>query len=62
MEKRTTIYLDEDDIEAISMIQAEYKARGVDKLTASAAIRLALREMSQRLRQAARRRSNEGQR
>jgi hypothetical protein len=62
MEKRTTIYLDEDDIEAISVIQAEYKTRGVEKLTASAAIRLALREMSQRLRQAARRRSNEGQR
>jgi hypothetical protein len=56
MQKRTTMYLDEDDLEAIQTIQAEYKTRGVDKLTASAAIRLALREMSQRLKQAARRR------
>ena len=57
MEKRTTIYLDDDDLEAIRVIQAEYKSRGVDKLTASAAIRMALREMSQKLTQAARRRS-----
>ena len=59
MEKRTTIYLDDEDLEAIRVIQAEYKTRGVDKLTASAAIRLALREMSQKLTQATRRRKNE---
>jgi hypothetical protein len=60
MEKRTTIYLDDEDQEAIRAIQDEYKARGVDRLTASAAIRLALRETSRRLKQAARRRRSEG--
>ena len=54
MERRTTIYLDEQDQEAIRTIQADHEARGI-KLTASAAIRLALRETSQRLKRAARR-------
>ncbi len=51
MEKRTTIYLDDDDREAIDVMKEEYKSRGVT-LTASAAIRLALREASQRIKQA----------
>jgi len=58
MEKRTTIYLDVADQEAIQVIQDDHETRGI-KLTASAAIRLALRETSQRTKQAARRRRNE---
>jgi len=54
MERRTTIYLDDQDLEAIRVIQEDHEARGI-KLTASAAIRLALRETSQRLKRAARR-------
>jgi len=50
MEKRTTIYLDEADHEAIKVIQDDHTSRGI-KLTASAAIRLALRETSQRIKQ-----------
>jgi hypothetical protein len=59
MEKRTTIYLDEADQEAIQAIQDDYEARGI-KLTASAVIRMALRETSARLKQGARRRRSEG--
>ena len=58
MEKRTTIYLEEADQEAIQAIQDDHEARGI-KLTASAAIRVALRETSARLKQTARRRRNE---
>ena len=56
MEKRTTIYLDDEDQAAIEAIRDHYKARGIVRMTASAAIRLALRETSQRLKQEARRR------
>jgi hypothetical protein len=56
MEKRTTIYLDDEDQAAIEVIRDHYKARGIVRMTASAAIRLALRETSQRLTQEARRR------
>jgi hypothetical protein len=56
MEKRTTIYLDDEDQAAIEAIRGHYQARGIVRMTASAAIRLALRETSQRLKQDARRR------
>ena len=56
MEKRTTIYLDDEDQAAIEAIRDHYKARGIERMTASAAIRLALRETNQRLKQEARRR------
>jgi hypothetical protein len=61
MEKRTTIYLDDQDQEAIRTIQDEYRSRGITKMTASAAIRLALRETSRRLKQASRRRGKPDQ-
>jgi hypothetical protein len=56
MEKRTTIYLDDEDQEAIKAIQEHYESRGIGRMTASAAIRLALRETSQRLNRQARQR------
>jgi hypothetical protein len=57
VEKRTTIYLDEADQRAIEVIQADHVRRGV-KLTASAAIRLALREAADRLERRTRGRSS----
>ena len=59
MEKRTTIYLDDEDQEAIRAIQGHYESRGIARMTASAAIRLALRETSQRLNRPSRRRRSE---
>jgi hypothetical protein len=59
MEKRTTIYLEEADQEAIQAIQDDHAARGV-KLTASGAIRFALRETNARIKQTARPKRSEG--
>jgi hypothetical protein len=56
MEKRTTIYLDDEDQVAIKAIQDHYELRGIARMTASAAIRLALRETSRRVKQASGRR------
>jgi len=48
MDKRTTIYLDTVDLEAIAAIKADQGARGY-KVTDAAAVRYALREMLRRL-------------
>ena len=53
MQKRTTIFLDDADLQAIETIKAEHASRGTP-VTASGAIRYALREASRRLEQAAR--------
>jgi hypothetical protein len=58
VEKRTTIYIDTEDQEAIRLIQADHAERGI-KVTESAAIRYALREAGKRLEQVRRRPSGE---
>ena len=59
MEKRSTIYLDDEDQEAIKAIQDHYASRGIARMTASAAIRLALRETHRRLSRSTRQRERQ---
>ena len=56
MEKRTTIYLDADDVRAIEAIRADHERRGL-RITASAAIRSALRAEADRIAQQQRRKA-----
>ena len=48
MEKRTTIYLDAEDLRAIEAIKADHASRGVTIKDASA-VRYALRDVLRRL-------------
>lgn len=48
MVKRTTIYLDDDDLRAIAAIKADHEARGV-RVTDASAVRYALRDVLRRL-------------
>jgi hypothetical protein len=57
MEKRTTIYLDSEDLRAIEAIKADHAARGI-KVTDASAVRYALRDTARRLGQLAKRRGD----
>ena len=50
MEKRTTIYLDTEDLRAIEAIKVDHQERGV-KVTDASAVRYALRDVLRRLEQ-----------
>lgn len=50
MEKRTTIYLDAEDLRAIEAIKVDHDTRGI-KVTDAAAVRYALRDVLRRLEQ-----------
>lgn len=48
MEKRTTIYLDAEDLRAIEAIKADHERRGL-RIKDASAVRYALRDMLRRL-------------